>query len=45
MIGIDPEAALEILDARDLYEARRVGLGLPYPVARKADAASLTGYR
>ncbi len=27
MIGIDPEAALEILDARDFYEARREGLG------------------
>jgi hypothetical protein len=27
MIGIDPEAAFEILDARDFYEARREGLG------------------
>jgi hypothetical protein len=30
MIGIDPEAALEILDARDYYEARRAGLGLAF---------------
>lgn len=27
MIKVDPEAALEILDARDFYEARRAGLG------------------
>jgi hypothetical protein len=27
MIAIDPEAAFEILDARDFYEARREGLG------------------
>jgi hypothetical protein len=27
MIQIDPEAALEILDARDYYEEERPGLG------------------
>jgi hypothetical protein len=30
MIGIAPEAALEILDARDYYAARRPGLGLAF---------------
>ncbi|MGA3124990.1 MAG: hypothetical protein ABSF69_29985 [Polyangiaceae bacterium] len=33
MIGLDSEAALEILDARDFYEARRVGLGLAFVIA------------
>jgi hypothetical protein len=38
MIGIDAEAALEILDARDFYEARRTGLG---PVFQDAADAML----
>jgi hypothetical protein len=33
MIGIDPEAALEILDARDFYDARRAGLGPEFVTA------------
>jgi hypothetical protein len=33
MIGIDPEAALEILDARDFYDARRAGLGPAFVTA------------
>jgi len=33
MIQIDPEAALEILDARDYYEAERPGLGRNFLLA------------
>jgi hypothetical protein len=33
MIGIDPEAALEILSARDFYDSRRVGLGRAFVAA------------
>jgi toxin ParE1/3/4 len=33
MIQIDPEAGLEILDARDYYEAERPGLGRNFLLA------------
>jgi hypothetical protein len=33
MIEVDPEAALELLDARDYYEGRRPGLGAVFELA------------
>jgi hypothetical protein len=33
MIEIDPEAQVELLDARDFYEKARPGLGLLFEVA------------
>ena len=32
MIAIDPEAALELLDARDFYENARPGLGAIFEI-------------
>jgi hypothetical protein len=33
MIEVDPEAAVELLDARDFYEQRRPGLGAVFELA------------
>jgi len=40
MIEIDPEAVLEILEARDYYEARRHGLGLAFQWGRRRRTGS-----
>lgn len=44
MIEVDPEAALELLDARNFYEQRRSGLGVIFELAaqRTLDAIEAT---